>query len=80
MTAGPHCSDDDGGVTAGFGAPSHVALLQEEKLCLFCVRIKLDCRRQLAGKKTQKTGSSSKGSDLYFQGAWIEIWQGYRIS
>lgn len=43
MTAGPHCSDDDGDVKVGFAAPSHVVLLQEEKVYLLCVKIKSDC-------------------------------------
>jgi hypothetical protein len=55
-TAGPHCSDDDGDVTVDFAAPSHVALLQEGKLCLFCVKVKLDWHRLLVGKETQTVG------------------------
>jgi hypothetical protein len=40
MTAGPHCSDDDGDVKVDFAAPSHVARLQEETVYLLSVDIK----------------------------------------
>lgn len=56
MTAGPHCSDDDGDVKVGFAAPSHVVRLQEEKIYLLCVQIKSDTHTLLVRKGIPKVG------------------------
>lgn len=79
MTAGPHCSDDDGDVKVGFAAPSHVVRLQEEKNLLTLCQNQIRLSDTPVGKGTPKAGSSSNASDLYSEGAWIETWPGYRV-
>ena len=57
MTAGPHCSDDDGDVKVGCAVPSRVVRLQEvKKKSLLCVKMKSDCHTLLVGKRTPKAG------------------------